>query len=83
MKTWLSLCVSKPVARRAALTAVIVGTILIAINHGDALLRGQVDTARAWRISLTVLIPYLVSTLSSVATLIEVQKPHNTPERIT
>jgi hypothetical protein len=82
MKTWFSLCVSKPVVRRAAITALIVGLILTVINHGDALLRGQVDAARAWRIALTVTVPYLVSTFSSVATLIEIQEPHNLPGRI-
>jgi hypothetical protein len=45
MNTWISLCVSKPVVRRSALTALIVGCILVAINHGDALLHGQVDAA--------------------------------------
>ena len=74
MKTWLALCISKPVMRRAALTALIVGCILVAINHGDALLRGQVDAARAWRIALTVVVPYLVSTVSSVSSLLEVQR---------
>jgi hypothetical protein len=74
MNTWLSLCVSKPVVRRSALTALIVGCILVAINHGDALLRGQVDAARAWRIALTGVVPYLVSTVSSVSTLLDIQR---------
>jgi hypothetical protein len=54
------------VVRRALFYAVIVGAVLIANNHGDALLRGDLDRARVLKITLTVLVPYTVSTLSSV-----------------
>lgn len=46
--------------------AVVVGTVLVAINHGDALLRGELDGLRLLRMGLTVMVPYVVSTLSSV-----------------
>jgi hypothetical protein len=46
-----------------------VGTVLTAINHGDALLRGQLDAVRLFRIGLTVVVPYCVSTASSVAAM--------------
>lgn len=46
--------------------AVIVGTILITINHGDALLRGEITLGRLLKMALTVTVPYVVSTLSSV-----------------
>lgn len=59
----------RSVVRRALRTMVVVGTILIAINHGDALLRGQVDAERVFKICLTLLVPYGVSTTSSVAAL--------------
>lgn len=49
--------------------AVIVGAILITINHSDAILRGDVDLSRALRMGLTCLVPYVVSTLSSVGAL--------------
>ena len=55
------------VVRRALLFGVVVGPILIAINHGDALLAGEIEPARWLKISLTLLVPYLVSTISSVA----------------
>jgi predicted exporter len=57
------------VVRRALLYAVVVGAILIAINHGDALIAGNVSAERWWKMGLTVLVPYAVSTLSSVAAL--------------
>jgi len=57
------------IVRRALGYAVGVGAILIAINHGDALLRGDIDGLRAFKMALTVCVPYAVSTLSSVAAL--------------
>jgi len=73
MKDFLSLCFTKPVIKRATYTALIVGTILIAINHGDALLRGQVDATRLFKIILTVFVPYIVSTTSSVSAILNMK----------
>ena len=66
MSEWLALATSAPIVRRALAYAVVVGSVLIAINHGDALLRGDVPLPRALRMGLTVFVPYAVSTLSSV-----------------
>jgi hypothetical protein len=66
---FLALALSPGVVRRALLSAVIVGAILIAINHGDALRTGHVSATRWWQMGLTVLVPYAVSTLSSVGAL--------------
>ena len=60
---------SKPVVRRASLYGVVVGAVLIAINHGDALWRGDVDAVRAVKLLLTPMVPYVVSTLSSVSAI--------------
>ena len=57
------------VVRRAAAYGVVVGSILIAINHGDALLRGDIDGVRVLKMVLTPVVPYCVSTLSSVGAL--------------
>jgi len=57
------------VVKRALFYAVVVGAILIVINHGDALLHGEVGHTRLLKMGLTVIVPYLVSTLSSVGTL--------------
>jgi hypothetical protein len=67
--SWLSIATSAPVVRRALGYGVVVGAVLIAINHGDALLRGDVDATRAVKLVLTPLVPYVVSTLSSVSAL--------------
>jgi len=46
-----------------------VGMILISINHGDAILRGDITNVRVLKIALTVMVPYAVSTLSSVGAI--------------
>jgi hypothetical protein len=48
-------------AKTAFRVALIVGSILFAINHGIALWRGQMTQARWFSGLLTYLVPYLVS----------------------
>jgi len=74
MKVWLTLCISKPVMKRASWSAVIVGAILISINHGNAILKGDVDFTRVLQMCLTVIVPYMVSTVSSVSTLLSAER---------
>ena len=68
-ESWLALAASRSVVRRALLMAAGVGALLIAINHGDAILRGEVDSGRVARMALTLLVPYCVSTYSSVGAM--------------
>ena len=44
----------------------IVGSILALINHGDAILEGALTHENLHKIVLTFLVPYCVSTYSSV-----------------
>jgi len=62
----LRLAFEAAVVRRALGFAVVVGSVLIVINHGDAILTGDVGPGRWLKMGLTVLVPYVVSTLSSV-----------------
>ena len=57
------------VVRRALVFACVVGPILIAINHADALAAGDVDGRRTLKMGLTLLVPYVVSSVSSVLAL--------------
>ena len=75
MSEWIRLAVTGPVVRRALKYAVIVGAILIAINHGDAIARGDLSAGRLFKMGLTVIVPYTVSTLSSVGTLLGLARP--------
>lgn len=67
-RTWLISATHPSTVRRARQTALIVGTILLVINHGPAILAGQLTGERVFQILLTFLVPYAVSTISSVAT---------------
>ena len=68
-RAWHRLATSRSVVHRALGMAAVVGALLISINHGDALLRGELDRTRALKMALTLLVPYCVSTYSSVAAL--------------
>lgn len=66
---WCALACSGPVVRRGLKFALIVGSILIAINHGDAILAGRLTGASYFKMTLTVFVPYVVSVLSSVSAM--------------
>ena len=56
-----------PIVRTAARTALVVGTVLTAINQGDALLTHHVTAALLWKIPLTYAVPYLVATYGALS----------------
>jgi len=51
-----------PLLRRSALTALGVGTVLVAINQGNILLGGSFPAALLWKIPLTYCVPFCVAT---------------------
>ena len=53
--------------RRSVLTAIVVGTILILINQGPALFAGDLSSNLAWKIPLTYLVPFGVTSWGSLA----------------
>ena len=57
------------IVRRALMTALVVGTLLIAINYGDLLLEEKITMLQLLKMTLTVFVPYAVSTYSSVGAL--------------
>ena len=72
MKIWLRLAFSRQIIRRALISAVVVGAVLITINHGDALLKGDISLDRSLKMGLTMVVPYIVSTVSSVSTILSI-----------
>lgn len=73
-KSALSLAFSWPVVRRALAYSVIVGLVLSSINHGDCLLQGHFGAdGCGYKSVLTAMVPYVVSTLSSVQALMNVK----------
>lgn len=66
---WLADALRADVVRRSLRVALVVGALLVAINHGDHLLAGQMD-ATAWlKVALTFLVPYGVSTYASLGAI--------------
>lgn len=56
----------RPMLKRSAVAAVIVGTILTALNQGDLLISGQWNNALYWKIPLTYCVPFLVATYGAL-----------------
>jgi hypothetical protein len=54
------------VLRRALVTALIVGTILGIINHGDHLIQGTILSRDVLKMALTYCVPFTVSTLGAL-----------------
>lgn len=69
MKVWLSVALRRDIVIRGLKVGVIVGTILVVINQGDMILSGQLDASAAWKIPLTYLVPYCVSTYGGVSAI--------------
>lgn len=61
-----ALAFSTDVVRRSAIMALVVGPILTLINQGDALVSDA--SLDLWKAALTFLVPYVVATVSAVAT---------------
>ena len=56
-----------PMLMRSLIAAVVVGTILAALNHGDNILSGQWSGALYWKIPLTYCVPFLVATYGALS----------------
>jgi class 3 adenylate cyclase len=57
------------VVRRAVLTSIVVGTVLLVINHFAALRALDVGGSFWWQAVLTYAVPYVVSTVASVGAI--------------
>ena len=68
-KSWLDLAFRRSVVHRSLAYGIAVGAILILINHGEVTLEREVGTNRVVKLGLTVFVPYVVSTLSSVGAM--------------
>lgn len=73
LKSWLLCARQTDIVLCALKMATIVGTILMIINHGDVLWLGQLTGLDWIQIGLTYLVPYSVSTYSSV----EIYRKHH------
>ena len=62
---WLKIALQKNILMRAIKVALVVGSILMIINHGDVILSNGLSIKEFIKITLTYLVPYCVSTYSS------------------
>ena len=65
MPSFWAAAVESDTVSRALKVAAVIGTLLVAINQGDVLLRG--DIPPAWKLLLTYCVPYSVSTYSAAS----------------
>ena len=52
----------RPMLRRSFFTALVVGTILTAINQGNLIAQGELSSTMLWKIPLTYCVPFCVAT---------------------
>jgi len=64
--TWVSLALEKGVVRSSLKTSILVGTILVAINYGGAIVNGAIGSAELIKMVMTYAVPYCVSTFATV-----------------
>jgi hypothetical protein len=80
MIEWIRIALEPSVVRRALGYAVIVGAILIVINQGDVIAHGELKSSLLLKMGLTVTVPYLVSTFSSVGAIRKFRDSDSTNE---
>ena len=69
--SFVQIATRKSVVKRASRIAIVVGIVLGLLNHGDAIFTGTLTTVQLAKICLTFLVPYSVSTYSSVLAIRE------------
>ncbi len=62
----LSLALDKDVVSSSLKTSLLVGSMLVVINYGDAILSGAISTGDFVKIVLTYCVPYSVSTYATL-----------------
>ena len=73
MKERLRIAIRRDIVLRSLKVSAIVGTILVAINQGDVILAGELPVSVLWKVALTYLVPYCVSTYAAVAATLKLQ----------
>lgn len=69
MRDWISIALRPDVLARSARIALVVGTLLALINHGDRILSLSLDSRALMKIGLSYLVPFAVATWSATQAL--------------
>ncbi|MEZ9464361.1 nitrate/nitrite transporter NrtS [Vibrio splendidus] len=62
------------ILKRSLKVSIIVGTILMLINHGEKLLSSNIDATLIIKILMTYCVPFCVSTQASVSATLQSRK---------
>ena len=81
MTDWLAVALQRDVVSRSFRIALVVGTLLVAINQGNYVLAGGLPADAAWKVPLTYLVPYVVSTYASVGAIRTNRRDSADPDR--
>ncbi len=66
MAEFIHVAMRATVLKRAIIIALIVGTIIAVINYYDKMIAASLSSSDIIKIAITFLVPYAVSTISSV-----------------
>lgn len=66
LRSWIATACEPAVVRRSLRVALVVGTLLVAINYGDRALAGALGPADWVKMLLTYCVPYGVATFAAV-----------------
>ena len=55
-----------PMLKRSLAAALVVGTVLTALNQGDLIISGAWNSAMLWKIPLTYCVPFVVATYGAL-----------------
>ena len=70
MIAWLDIALAPATVRRSLRVAMVVGSILVAINYGDRIVAGSLGSREFAKIALTYCVPYCVATYAAVSALL-------------
>ncbi|WP_375276438.1 nitrate/nitrite transporter NrtS [Alteromonas australica] len=73
---WLAIAFRASVVTRGIKIALIVGSVLALLNHGDKIFSATLSQSDLYRILVTYLVPYCVSTYSAVRNELTHWVPH-------
>jgi hypothetical protein len=71
---WFDVAFRRETVIRSLGVAVVVGTLLAMINHGDAILEGTFGRRNMVQVLLTYLVPYGVSTYANVRAVLSANR---------
>ena len=68
-ESWLAVAMRPDIFARSVRIALVVGSLLALINHGERIVSGSLDSGAVVKICLTYLVPFGVATWSAVNTV--------------